>query len=138
MASRLLLDTCACIWVMENAALSDEAVGAIDQAADDGEPVAVSHITAWEMGVLVSRGRMPAVASPAAWFKALLAVDGVRPALLTPDILVASTALPGDPPRDPAGRIIIATARELGLTVVTRDRLILGYAAAGHVLALAC
>ncbi len=138
MTRRLLLDTCACIWVMENAPLSDETVAAIDQAADEGEAVAVSHITAWEMGTLVSRGRMPVITSPITWFKALMAVDGVRPALLTPDILIASTALPGDPPRDPADRIIIATAREQGLTIITRDRLILDYAAAGHVLALAC
>ncbi len=138
MARRLLLDTCACIWIMEDADLSDAAVDAIDLASDEGEVVSVSHITAWEMGMLVSRGRMPAVTSPAAWFKGLTALDGVRPLLLTPDILIASTALPGTPPNDPADRIIIATARELGLTIVTRDRLILAYAEAGHVLALAC
>jgi PIN domain nuclease of toxin-antitoxin system len=41
-------------------------------------------------------------------------------------------------PRDPADRMVIATARALGLAVMTRDRAILGYAEAGHVQALAC
>ncbi|MGZ6041889.1 MAG: type II toxin-antitoxin system VapC family toxin [Asticcacaulis sp.] len=138
MARRLLLDTCACIWVMDDAVLSDAAVSAIDVAADEGQPVHVSPITAWEIGLLVSRGRMPMSVSPLNWFRMLMAVEGVRSSPLSPEILVASSALPGDPPRDPADRIIIATAREQGLTIVTRDRLILGYAEAGHVLAIAC
>ena len=38
---------------------------------------------------------------------------------------------------DPADRIIVATARQLGATVVTRDRRILDYGASGHVPILA-
>jgi PIN domain nuclease of toxin-antitoxin system len=45
---------------------------------------------------------------------------------------------PGAPPRDPADRIVIATARALGLQLVTRDRAILAYADAGHVAAIPC
>ena len=41
--------------------------------------------------------------------------------------------LPGSPPADPADRMLIATARRRGLTLVTADRRILDYAAAGHV-----
>jgi PIN domain nuclease of toxin-antitoxin system len=54
------------------------------------------------------------------------------------EILADSCALPGKPPNDPADRIIIATARESDMTIVTRDRLILDYARAGHVRAMAC
>ena len=57
---------------------------------------------------------------------------------MTPDRLVNSSNLPGDLHRDPADRIIIATARELGMTILTRDRMILDYAARGHVSAMAC
>ena len=56
----------------------------------------------------------------------------------TPAIFVDSSFLPGPIHRDPADRIIVATARALDLTVVTSDRLILDYAARGHVRALAC
>jgi PIN domain nuclease of toxin-antitoxin system len=39
---------------------------------------------------------------------------------------------------DPADRLLIATARDLGVPLVTRDRRILDYAAQGHVDAIAC
>jgi PIN domain nuclease of toxin-antitoxin system len=57
---------------------------------------------------------------------------------LSPQILIASSFLPGKPPRDPADRIIIATARDLGATLITRDGLILKYAEEGQVSAIAC
>ena len=40
--------------------------------------------------------------------------------------------------RDPADRMLIATARRRDLILITRDRAILDYAAAGHVRAIAC
>jgi PIN domain nuclease of toxin-antitoxin system len=57
---------------------------------------------------------------------------------LTIDLLANSCTLPGEPPNDPADRIIIATARESGLVIVTRDSAILSYSQAGHVQTLAC
>lgn len=52
---------------------------------------------------------------------------------LTPDIFIASSFLPGKPPNDPADRILIATARELAATLVTRDRAIIAYGEQGNV-----
>ena len=134
----LLLDTCACIWISEDQPLADQAVEALNRSWQSGEEVRISPFTAWEIGMLMSRGRLKSRLSPRAWFSRLIGVDGVALADLSPDILLESNALPGIPPRDPADRIIIATARETGLTIVTRDQLILDYAADGHVLALAC
>lgn len=57
---------------------------------------------------------------------------------MPPDVLIASAALPGTPPRDPADRIVAATARAYGLAVVTRDGELLPYAAAGHLMAIRC
>jgi PIN domain nuclease of toxin-antitoxin system len=57
---------------------------------------------------------------------------------LSPDILIASSFLPGEPPRDPADRILLATARELGATLITRDRLLLKYGENGGVSTIAC
>jgi len=134
----LLLDTCAAIWLMERAPFSKESMAAMVVAYENGQDLMISPITAWEMGLLVSRGRMPSVANPFTWFKTLLEQDAIELAGMTPDILIQSSNLPGNVHRDPADRIIIATARELGMTIVTRDRLILEYAARGHVSALAC
>lgn len=134
----LLLDTCAVIWLMEDAYLSETAVAAMDEAGDRGEYLYVSPYTALEIGMLASRGRLPLAISPAQWFKRLLGAPLVRLADMTPDILIASSYLPSDTLRDPADKVIVATARELAMTIITRDRLILDYAAKGHVSALAC
>ena len=118
--------------------MSDAAVGAIGGSVDRGIPVLVSPITAWERGLLAAKGRIASPMTPKRWFKLLLSQPGVELAEMSIDILVDSSFLPGHFHGDPADRIIIATARSLDLTVVTRDRAILDYAAEGHVRALAC
>ncbi len=134
----LLLDTHAAIWIAEDQSLASGAVDAIDAAYRADGTIFVSAITAWEIGLLVSRNRLGLSARPERWFQRLLTVRGVRLADLSPDILIASSFLPGDPPRDPADRIILATARELGATLITRDRLLLKYSEAGQVSAIEC
>jgi PIN domain nuclease of toxin-antitoxin system len=62
----------------------------------------------------------------------------VRLADMSPDLLIAASFLPGKPPRDPADRIIAATARDYGCTLVTRDRALLAYGEQGHIRVLAC
>ena len=133
----ILLDTCAAIWMMEGR-LPGSAVDRLENAYDEGAAVLVSPITAWEIGLLVSRRRL-ALALPAErWFAELVASPGIALADMPPAVLIASSLLPGTPPRDLADRIILATARELGLRVMTRDRLLLTYAEQGHVSAVAC
>lgn len=137
-APSLLLDTHAAIWVTEDQPIASLAIEAIDAAYRAGSTVFVSAISAWEVGLLVSRNRLSLVASPERWFQRLLAIPGVRLADLSPDILIASSFLPGNPPRDPADRIILATARDLGVTLITRDRLLLAYGENGQVNTIAC
>jgi PIN domain nuclease of toxin-antitoxin system len=134
----LLLDTHAAIWITEDQPIASGAVEAIDAAYRAGSTVFVSAITAWEIGLLVSRNRLNLVARPERWFQRLLAIPGVRLADLSPDILIASSFLPGQPPRDPADRILLATARDLGATLITRDRLLLKYGEDGQVSTIAC
>lgn len=136
--SSLLLDTHAAIWITEDQPLASGAIEAIDAAYRTGSTIFVSAITAWEIGLLVSRNRLSLGAKPERWFQRLLAIPGVKLADLSPDILIASSFLPGEPPRDPADRILLATARDLGVTLVTRDRLLLKYGEAGHVSTIAC
>jgi len=59
-------------------------------------------------------------------------------ARLSAEILLDSSFLPGAPPRDPADRIIAATAREHGYTVMTRDATLLAYAREGYLSAVEC
>ncbi len=134
----LLLDTCATIWVYEDAKLSASALEAIDAAYQAGAPTYVSPITAWEIGLLVARERLQLLITPQQWFARLFDVPNVLLADMSPDLLIASSFLPGKPPRDPADRIILATAREHGATLLTRDRVLLDYGEQGHVRVVEC
>lgn len=67
-----------------------------------------------------------------------MASSVMRLAVITPDIAIEASHLPGDLHSDPADRLIIATARSLGATIITRDPKILAYAEAGFVEAIAC
>lgn len=138
MNTRLLLDTCALIWIAEDAPISQEAVRAMDAAMAKRTPVLVSPITAWERALLVAKGRLASPLSPRVWFERATRLGGLGLAEMSPDILADASFLPEPLHRDPADRIIIATARALDLTIVTRDNLILDYAAQGHVRAIAC
>ena len=95
-------------------------------------------ISSWEVGLLVAQRRLPLSMEPLAWFEQLLQVPGLELAEISLRILVQSSFLPGLPPKDPMDRIIIATAREGGYRVLTRDKRILNYAEAGHLSALSC
>lgn len=134
----LLLDTHAAIWITENLPLTSAAMEAIEAAYRNDKLIFVSPITAWEIGLLVARNRVGLSVRPERWFQKLLEIPGVKLAELSPGILIASSFLPGDPPRDPADRILLATARDIGATLMTRDRLLLKYGEAGQVSTIAC
>ena len=136
--ARFLLDTCAIIWTGSGNGLSADAEGAINAAHENGDKVSASPFSAWELGQLVARNRLPLPLPPDVWFNTYLDRSGVILADLSVDIFVASSFLPDTPPNDPADRIIIATARTHGMTIVTRDKKILDYAQKGHVMAIAC
>lgn len=134
----LLLDTCAALWISEDEPVAAGAVAAMSAAQSQGLPIYVSPITAWEVGMLVALRRINLVTTPQRWFTRLLAVAGVKLTALSPDILLESSFLPGKLSRDPADRILAATARDIGATLVTRDRALLAYGRAGHMSVLEC
>jgi PIN domain nuclease of toxin-antitoxin system len=138
MNTPLLLDTCAAIWIANDQPVASAASSAMRQAIQADELVYVSPISAWEIGMLVSRSRISLLMTPKLWFDRLLQAPGMSLADMSSDLLIASSFLPGTPPRDPADRILAATAREYGYMLVTRDRPLLDYAEQGHIQALAC
>jgi PIN domain nuclease of toxin-antitoxin system len=134
----VLLDTCAAIWLMNGAPMSQSSRDAIRTAQKARLGVFVSPITGWEIATLVRKSRIQLNRPPEVWFNSLLNLPGVRLTELSSAVLIASAALPGDPPRDPADRIISATARAFGYTVITRDEELISYAAAGHIETIRC
>jgi PIN domain nuclease of toxin-antitoxin system len=138
MEQPILLDTCAAIWLMNGDPISAASRASIDSAQTGNLGVYVSPITAWEIATLAARNRLQLTLSPEAWFDALLALDGIRLAPMPPKVLIASATLPGKPPKDPVDRIIAATGRTFGYSVVTRDGELILYARAGHIEAIGC
>jgi PIN domain nuclease of toxin-antitoxin system len=138
MAHRLLLDTCAIIWIAQGEPIKPAARSALREAFGSQDKVGVSPISAWELGLLALKGKLPASQSPAALFGDVVGTPGVKVEALTPAVLIDASFLPGKLHRDPGDRILIATARALDLMLVTRDEAILEYAEQGHVRALEC
>jgi PIN domain nuclease of toxin-antitoxin system len=138
MAAAVLLDTCAAIWIMKQMPLSVPSRKTIQRAYRASAGVYISPFSAWEVGMLVSKGRVTLTTTPDAWFDSLLQMPGIRLAPLTPKILLDSSALPGAPPADPADRIIAATARLLAQILITRDTRLLDYARQGHIRVQSC
>lgn len=134
----LLLDTCTLIFLNQKAPIAAAAVEAMRAASEGGGTAYISPISAWEIGLLTSRGRLQLLIRPERWFASLFEVPGVRLAEMSPDVLIASSYLPGTPPNDPTDRIIAATARELGAALVTRDRALIRYGEQGHVRVVEC
>jgi PIN domain nuclease of toxin-antitoxin system len=129
---RLLLDTHVLVWLMfGDARLGAKAREAVHRACRE-DCALVSAITPWEIGVLVSKKRIELYRDVLAWIQDALALPGVALAPLEPEIAVASTCLPWEMHADPADRILVATARHLGATLVTADAALLEFARQGH------
>lgn len=137
MSEGVLFDTCTLVWWTMGARLSPAAKNSIDAAAI-AKAVYVSPFSAWEVGLLQSRGRSPIGVAVLIWYEAALELPGFVEMPLSASVLGNSWGLPGEPPNDPADRVLIATAREHGLTLITRDRAMLSYGSAGHVVTLEC
>jgi PIN domain nuclease of toxin-antitoxin system len=137
MTQLYLLDTCAAIWLLDDS-LREAADLALAEAHQNGVSTYVSPITAWEVGVSARKGRFASSFAPQRWFERLLGAPGITLADMPPAVLIASHELPDFPTNDPADRIIAATAREYGYTVVTRDRALLEYGKQGYLNVLEC
>jgi PIN domain nuclease of toxin-antitoxin system len=128
---RLVLDTHAWIWSAEGAPerLGPRALTAIEQAARDAT-LAVSAISVWELAMLVKRGRLRLASAVGSWIEASLRPPGVRIIPVGTAIALDSVQIPDfDQHKDPADRLIVATARRDG-TLLTCDRSLLDWAAA--------
>ena len=133
---RLLLDTHLWIWLNEGApALSPAVIRRIDRAAARGQAF-VSIMSVWEVGLLDAKGPVVLGLDLPTWVARALAPP-ITLAPLTPSIALECHRLPGDLHGDPVDRILVATARVERLTLLTRDRALLDYAAKGHLRALA-
>lgn len=124
----IVLDTHALLWWAngERAQLSAAAASAIDAEMDGGQ-ILVSSMSAWELAMLVERGRVALSMDVASWLDTLSRIDAVQIVPVDSEIAVKSVQLPGDFHKDPADRIIVATARKFAAPLVSADEKIRSY-----------
>ena len=112
----IVLDTHAWIWwAAERSKLSSTARAAVDGA----DSVGVSAISCWEVAMLVKKNRLQLDRKTLVWINQALDLPKVVLLPLTPNIAVASAEIAQ---RDPADRIIAATALSHRAALVTKDR----------------
>jgi PIN domain nuclease of toxin-antitoxin system len=123
----IVLDTHVLIWWVDGAdKLSRTAASMIRRAqAEDG--IMISSITAWEIAMPVDRGRLTLTMDVSAWLSTVSRVRGIKFIPVDNPIAIGAVDLPGEFQKDPADRLIVATARRFGVPLVTQDRRICSY-----------
>ncbi len=122
---RVLLDTHVLIqWVEGGSRLTPAQRRALDDASGE-QPALVSDISLWEIANLAGLGRIGLDRPLRDWLEAAVAPPRVQRVAISPAVAAEVAALPSTFHRDPADRIIVASARTVGATLLTRDRLII-------------
>ena len=117
----IVLDTHTLVWwVSGDPTLSKKAKAAIERELAGGE-IIVSAISAWEIAMLVEREKLVLSMDVGSWLATVSAIEAVRFAPVDSEIAVKSVELPGEFHKDPADRMIVATARKLAVPLVTKD-----------------
>ena len=119
---KALLDTHILVWWFESVDRLSEAQRKIVETASPDSPVWVSDISLWEIATLWELGRIRLRMPLRSWLEAATAPPLVRRFGITPAVAAEVAVLPAGFHRDPADRILVATARILGAALVTQDK----------------
>ncbi len=118
----LLLDTHILLWwCLDNGKLSPGQVALLAEEEKRGNPLGVSIFSLWEVAKLVSVGRFHLGISIDQWIRDIEGHASVQLLALNGDIILESTRLGPEFPKDPADQLIAATARCHGLRLMTVD-----------------
>jgi PIN domain nuclease of toxin-antitoxin system len=131
----ILLDTHFFLWMMEghekvskNPSLLKEISKRIAM-----REILVSEISLWEIAMLQSKGRIQISEPLESWLEKSINAPGIRAINLSPKIIAESVNLPGDFHSDPSDRLIVASARVYGATLITQDQQIQKYGSNGYI-----
>ena len=120
----ILLDTHVLFWMANDSKrLSRRAREAIREARQEqgrhNAGIAVATITVWELAWLAQNGRIAVTVSVESFVRETVTRVILRP--VTPEIAALAVRLPDKFPKDPADRLIAATAIVEGMALVTAD-----------------
>lgn len=125
----LLLDTHAWVWIVEG---DTQRIGRRAQQAltkaETADGIRISPVSIFEVTALCASGRLRLAGPAEGWVRQALSANGVRLAEMTPAVSIDAGGIPRAALADPMDRLLVATARQLGATLLTADTLILAYA----------
>ncbi|MDR1234145.1 MAG: type II toxin-antitoxin system VapC family toxin [Holosporales bacterium] len=133
--SDLLLDTHILLWLMNgDQKLTKGNQERIEETVNSGARICLSAISIWEIGMLVSKGRITLSQPVNKWIEQAIEVSSTKIIELSREILLDSCSLSGQFHGDPADRMIVATSRITHIPLITQDEKILPYIEAGFCL----
>jgi PIN domain nuclease of toxin-antitoxin system len=117
----ILVDTHVVVWLaFDQDRLSQKARTAINHARKNAEGLAISDITLLELATLVSKGRIRLDISLESFLQEVESRFVVLP--ISGRACARAVGLPATYPKDPADRIIGATALVEGMSLLTANR----------------
>jgi PIN domain nuclease of toxin-antitoxin system len=116
-----LLDTHVLLWWFEQSKRLSRAQRRLLDTADDDHPLGVSDVTLWEIAMLTEAGRIRLPMALDTWLDRATAAPLVERRSIDPVIVREMVDLGTTRDWDPADRVIVATARVLGVPLVTSD-----------------
>ena len=122
----IVLDTHVWIWWVHNDPLLLPDVAQV-VATYESTGLGISAISCWEIAKLVEYNRLSLPLPIHDWMAQALSYPGIAWLELSPEIAIDSTQLPQPFHKDPADQIIVATARILGISLLSADDKILNY-----------
>jgi PIN domain nuclease of toxin-antitoxin system len=116
----ILVDTHVAAWLaLEPSRISRKARAAIDDARASATGLGLADISLWELAMLVSKGRIRLTVSLESFLTEIENRFVIVP--LRAQVCVRALSLPAAYPKDPADRIIAATALVEGVPLLTAD-----------------
>lgn len=126
----MLLDTHVWIWAAADVPnrIGPKTRRRLEKAAAAGS-LYVSTASALEVTALCTAGRLVLSMPAERWIRDSVDRSGLRVADIDMEIAIDAGQVPASTIPDPLDRLLVATARSLGVPLVTRDRLLLSYIA---------
>ena len=131
-----LLDTHVWIWLVNGEKKMEKGPLVRRLRENPSVSLRVSVLSVWEVGMLEAKGRNELPLGCLEWVQRALEAPGLALVPLTTEVAIASSRLPGAFHGDPIDRILVATARDLGMALVTQDSRILAYSKEHHLPAM--
>ena len=118
---KALLDTHVLLWWHGERDRLSPVQREVIAAADEETPLRISDISLWEVAMMYELGRIRLTIPLREWLEKAVAPPLVRRHGISPAVAAELASLQESIPRDPADRILVATARVIGATLLTRD-----------------